>query len=48
MTNRGVINTLNSLLNLDEDSTNRDEVMERGFELLRILDDGMIVIRTYT
>ena len=42
MTNRGVINTLNSLLNLDEDSTNRDEVMERGFELLRILDDGMI------
>ena len=42
MTNRGVINTLNSLLNLDEDSTNRDDVMERGFELLRILDDGMI------
>lgn len=42
MNNTELIKNFNNLLNLDEDSKDRYKVLGKGFELLKILEEGMI------
>tara|TARA_R110002167_G_scaffold139401_1_gene326960 strand:+ start:582 stop:761 length:180 start_codon:yes stop_codon:yes gene_type:complete len=41
MNNKELIKNFNNLLNLDEDSEDRYKVLGKGYELLKVLEDGM-------
>jgi hypothetical protein len=41
MNNKELISNFNNLLNLDEDSKDRYKVLGKGFELLKVLEDGV-------
>jgi hypothetical protein len=42
MNKKELISNFNNLLNLDEDSKDRYKVLGKGFELLKVLEEGIL------